>query len=149
MNRKEERLEELKNNLKKKGMRLTKARKKIIEILTSSKKHLSPDEIYSILKKSCPSTGYATVYRTLRILTDERITRKRKFNERISVYELVQDERKHHDHIICLGCGSIKEFEDERIEKLQEEIAKKFGFVIEDHKLELYGFCSNCKKQKA
>jgi len=147
MNQKEQ-VKNLKETLKKKGIRLTKARKKIIEILVTSKKHLSPDEIYSILKKSCPSTGYATVYRTLKILTDEKITRKRKFNEKSSLYELAAEE-KHHDHLICVKCGTIIEFEDRRIEKLQEKIAKKFGFKIEDHKLELYGLCPACKKSKS
>jgi len=144
-----DRAKNFKDRLKRRGMRMTRAREKIIEILVHSKKHLSPDEIYSILKKSCPSAGYATVYRTLRILTDEKITRKRKFSEKVSLYEIASDEKKHHDHIICLKCGAIKEFKDERIERLQEEMARKFGFEIEDHKLELYGICPACKKSKS
>lgn len=145
MNRKEK-LKEFKESLKKRGLRLTTTRKKILEILAETKKHLSPEEIYSLLKKSCPSAGYATVYRTLKVLTDEKMVRKRKFHERTSVYEPVIDEKKHHDHLICVRCGAIKEFEEEKIEKLQDSIAKKFGFTIEDHKLELYGLCPSCKK---
>jgi Fur family ferric uptake transcriptional regulator len=147
MNQKEQ-IQNLKEILKRKGIRLTKARKKIIEILATSKKHLSPDEIYSILKKSYPSTGYATVYRTLKVLTEEKITKKRKFNEKTSLYELTEEE-KHHDHLICGKCGAIIEFKDERIEVLQKKIARKFGFEIEDHKLELYGICPACKKSKS
>ena len=139
-------LKNLKESLKRRGMRLTKARKKIIEILARSKKHLTPDEIYSILKKSCPSAGYATVYRTLRILTDEKVTRKRRFNERISVYELAS-ENKHHDHIICLKCGLIKEFKENKIERLQEEIARRFGFEIEDHNWNCMDYVLNVQNQ--
>lgn len=141
-----EKIETLEGILKKKGMRLTTARRKIIEVFTCAHKHLSPEDIYSIVKKSCPSTGYATVYRTLKVLTNEKITRKRKFGERMSVYELATDEKRHHDHIICVKCGTVKEFKVEKIEKLQKDIAKKFGFVIEDHKLELYGLCPLCRK---
>jgi Fur family ferric uptake transcriptional regulator len=67
----------------------------------------------------------------------------RQFGDRIARFEH-QAEGQHHDHLICLGCGKIVEFESERIEALQSRIAHKNGFQIFDHKLELYGHCSDC-----
>jgi Fur family ferric uptake transcriptional regulator len=92
--------------------------------------------------------GYATVYRTLKLLLDSGLAAERKFEDGQTRYEHA-DPEEHHDHLICLSCGDILEFEEERIEALQNEVAKKFGFEVVNHNLELYGYCEKCKKGRS
>ena len=85
-----------------------------------------------------------TVYRTLKLLTECGVAFERKFGDGLTRYELA-DETHHHDHLICVDCGKIIEFEEPKIEELQEKIAARYGFVLKTHKHEMYGSCADCQ----
>jgi Fur family ferric uptake transcriptional regulator len=87
--------------------------------------------------------GYTTVYRALKLLTDCGLAAPRHFGDAQTRYEPVR-EGTHHDHMICTGCGDILEFEDDRLEELQAQIAHRHGFQLTHHRMELYGRCGRC-----
>jgi Fur family transcriptional regulator, ferric uptake regulator len=133
-------------NLKKAGLKVTLPRVKILEIMENTKEHLSAEEIYKTLLDSGEEIGLATVYRVLTQLEAAGLVARHNFEGGQSVFEL--DSGIHHDHLVCVKCGGVEEFVDEVIEKRQEEIAKKSGFTITDHSLNIYGICGKCGKIK-
>lgn len=130
-----------------KGLKSTRQRDDIINTFLKSDGHLSVEDLHHMVQKINPRIGYATVYRTLKLLSESGLAAERHFDDGQTRYEHV-DPEEHHDHLICLGCGKIIEFEDQRIEALQEEVAKKLSFSVVTHKLELYGYCISCNKGK-
>jgi Fur family ferric uptake transcriptional regulator len=133
--------------LKQKGLKFTRQRDEILRVFMASSSHLSVDEVYQQVRQRNPRIGYATVYRTLKLMADSGWASSRQFGDRMSRFEH-RTEGEHHDHLICLVCGKIVEFESERIEALQSRIAHQEGFRIFDYKLELYGHCPACGAQK-
>jgi Fur family transcriptional regulator, ferric uptake regulator len=127
------------------GLKSTQQRQIILEEFLRSGAHLSTEELYLRLRSKYPRIGYATVHRTLKLFAECGIAEQRHFGDGQARYE-ASDHDEHHDHLICLTCGKIVEFEDKRIEQLQDEVAGEHGFCIERHRLELYGFCSSCQK---
>lgn len=130
--------------LSRNGLKSTVQRELIINEFFKTKGHVSAEELHSILKNSHSSIGLATVYRTLKILTDADLAHERRFNDGFTRYECRLPDDKHHDHIVCVKCGLVEEFENEEIERLQEKIALKHKFKMIDHKLEIYGECKAC-----
>lgn len=128
-----------------KGLKSTRQRDMILECFLSSDSHLSTEDLYLKVRAKNPSIGYATVYRTLKLFAESGIAREIHFGDGQTRYEHVA-EGEHHDHLICTRCGAVQEFENEAIEKLQQEVAAQFGFAVESHKMELYGICSKCRK---
>ena len=129
-------------DLKRAGLKVTLPRMKILEILeTSSKRHLSAEEIYRVLMDAGEEIGLATIYRVLTQFEGAGLVIRHHFETGQAVFEL--ERGKHHDHLICVKCGKIVEFVDESIEEKQREIAKKNGFRISDHSLIIYGVCDN------
>ncbi len=130
--------------LKNRGLKSTRQRDAIITMfMESGKDHLSVDELYQRVRQRNPKIGYATVYRTLRLMAQSGWASSCQFDNRTARFER-QTEGQHHDHLICRGCGKIVEFENPHIEALQAHIARENGFKIFEHKLELYGSCSAC-----
>ncbi|AJE02924.1 Fur family transcriptional regulator [Geobacter pickeringii] len=129
----------------KQGLKSTRQRDIILEAFLSSERHLSIEELYLKLRAKHPNIGYATVYRTLKLFADSGIAREMQFGDGQTRYEHV-GEGEHHDHLVCTGCGTIIEFENETIETLQNEVAAAHGFLIKTHKLELYGLCARCQR---
>jgi Fur family transcriptional regulator, ferric uptake regulator len=127
----------------KKGLRSTDQRKLIVETFFRSDNHVSIEELLAQVRSQDPRVGYATVYRTLKLLTECGVANERRFGDGLTRYELA-DDVTHHDHLICVGCGEITEFEEPRIEELQERVARKYGFELRSHKHELYGVCPKC-----
>lgn len=132
----------LKEYISQKKLKFTEQRELILEALLSAKSHISAEELYQIVSKHNPMIGLATVYRTLNLLSECGLIQQRQFGDGQTRYELVQE---HHDHLICTKCRKIVEFENAEIETLQEQVAKQYGFVIQNHKHELYGLCSDCQ----
>ena len=128
---------------KKKGVRLTDQRKIIARIMTESKTtygskdHPDVDELHKRVSIVDKKISIATVYRTVKLLEESGIIERHDFKEGKSRYEPSTEE--HHDHLIDINSGEIIEFVDKDIEKLQNEVAKKLGYKLIDHKLELYG----------
>jgi Fur family ferric uptake transcriptional regulator len=131
--------------ISKRGLKSTKQRDIILDGFLCSDRHLSIEELYLKIRGAHPSIGYATVYRTLKLFAEAGIAREIQFGDGQTRYEHVR-EGEHHDHLVCTRCGSIEEFENETIEQLQAEVATSRGFLIERHRLELYGLCGKCRK---
>ena len=130
-------------HMEKRGLRSTEQRKVIVETFFKAPHHISIEELLAEVRKDDPRVGYATVYRTLKLLTECGVAFERKFGDGLTRYELA-DESSHHDHLICVECGKIVEFEEPKIEELQERIAARYGFVLKTHKHEMYGSCADC-----
>ncbi len=125
------------NEIRSAGLKVTHARKRILEVLETSKKsHLSADDINKILIKNNDEVGVATVYRVLNQFVDAGICIKHNFDSGQAVFELTPSH--HHDHMVCVKTGKVIEFEDELIERRQDELAKKNGYKIVDHSLVLF-----------
>lgn len=130
--------------LRRRGLRSTSQRDDIAKVFFASQRHISVDELYGAVRRVNPRVGYATVYRTMKLLTEFGLAVESHFREGEARYESA--EGQHHDHLICVTCGSIVEFEEERIEALQAEVARGMGFEFTGHKMELYGVCGGCQK---
>jgi Fur family transcriptional regulator, ferric uptake regulator len=129
------------------GLKATKQREGVLHIFMNSSGHKSLAQIYAQVAKTNPKIGYITVYRTLKLLTRLGLATQRKFADGETRYEPAS-EGSHHDHLICLNCGKIIEFEDPTLEALQNGIAKRHHFKISHHRLELYGRCDECRQKK-
>jgi Fur family ferric uptake transcriptional regulator len=125
------------------GLKSTHQRELILDEFLRAGSHLSTEDLYLRLRKENPRIGYATVHRTLKLFAECGIAEQRHFGDGQARYE-TSDSDEHHDHLICVVCGKIVEFEDPRIEELQVEVAGVHGFSIERHRLELYGCCQDC-----
>jgi Fur family ferric uptake transcriptional regulator len=126
------------------GLKHTRQREVIVSEFFKANKHIKIEELLNQVRKVEPSIGYVTVYRTLMLLKECGLAHQRHFGEGQSLFEKAGE---HHDHMICIKCGSITEFEDDRIEKLQEQIAKRTNFKIVSHRHEIYGCCSRCQNE--
>ncbi len=120
-----------------KGMRMTDQRRVIARVLSEAHDHPDVEELYRRSIAVDPKISIATVYRTVRLFEEAGILERHDFRDGRSRYEEVPDT--HHDHLIDLASGKVVEFHSEEIEKLQEAIARKLGFKLVDHRLELYG----------
>jgi Fur family ferric uptake transcriptional regulator len=130
------------------GLRSTEQRRLIIDTFFESTEHITIDTLLHQVRELDARVGYATVYRTMKLLAESGIVQEHKFGDGFTRYELA-DEEAHHDHLICLECGKITEFEEPAIEELQQRIATRYGFRVQAHKHELYGLCSDCQKKQA
>ncbi|GAB4143317.1 MAG: Fur family transcriptional regulator [Sphingomonadales bacterium] len=120
-----------------KGMRMTDQRRVIARVLSMSDDHPDVEEVYRRAIAVDDNISIATVYRTVRLFEEAGILERHDFRDGRSRYEPAGDQ--HHDHLIDVETGEVLEFQDERIEALQREIAVKLGFDLVDHRLELYG----------
>ncbi|MEF2229617.1 MAG: Fur family transcriptional regulator [Pseudodesulfovibrio sp.] len=130
-----------------KNLKMTPQRRLILDTLLKQGEHLSSEELYAKVKKRDKSIGQATVYRTLKLLSESGLVEPLDFADGLTRYELSYGE-EHHDHLICERCGRNIEILDETIEKRQEQLAKEQGFTLLRHKMYLYGICPDCRKQK-
>ncbi|MDD3267305.1 MAG: Fur family transcriptional regulator [Burkholderiales bacterium] len=128
--------------LEQKNIRVTANKTAILEVLDKHK-HLDAVQISSILDTQNTHISQATIYRVIAELEKHEIISKLNFGNEHSVYE-IQCAESHHDHLICLECGLVVEFTNEKIEELQLEIANSKGFSVITHSLNLYGKCSKC-----
>ena len=135
--------------LKNAGLKVTVPRMKILHLLEKqvTKRHFSAEDIYKILLLENEDIGLATVYRVLTQFEAAGLVTRHHFESGNSVFEL--DNGGHHDHLVCVKCGTVDEFQDEFIEKRQNEIADRLGYELTDHNFYLYGFCGECRKLKA
>lgn len=141
-------VDNIKEILRNKGYKLTFQRRAILDIIIENRgSHLSPEEIYDLVKERYPEIGLATVYRTLQIFEQLNIVCKLNFDDGCNRYELSTDTGDHHHHhLICLKCGKVIEVKMDLLESLEQEIEKEGKFKIVDHNVQFYGYCSDCQK---
>lgn len=128
-----------------KHLKHSQQRRELLDIFLGIEKHITADEFYRIAKKRYPSIGFATVYRTLKLLCKSGLCREFKMEDGKTRYEHLYGH-KHHDHLICINCGRCIEIDDAGIENLQERLFKQHGFYPQGHRMELYGICRKCKE---
>ncbi len=132
-------------DLKKLGLKTTLPRLKILEVLErSEKRHLSVEDVYKYLLAHNQEVSLATIYRVLSQFEKSGMVTKLNFENSQAMFELMPDE--HHDHLVCVKCGKIDEFQDDVIEQHQKDIAHQYGYQLTEHCLYLYGICPDCQK---
>ncbi len=138
------RLEEL---CEAKGISLTSKRRVICRVIENSKEHPDASMVYIQARKIDPAIGIATVYRTLKLMKAKKVVDLHSFGQEHGHFE--SPAKKHHDHLVCVGCGRIEEFHHKELEKIKMKVAQKHGFKMESHRLDLYGVCSSCAAKKS
>src|SRR5678809_1749942 len=129
-----------------KGMRMTEQRRVIARVISASHDHPDVEELHRRAAAVDPGISIATVYRTVRLFEEAGILERHDFRDGRSRYEEVPET--HHDHLIDIQSGSVIEFRNEDIEKLQRRVAEELGFELVDHRLELYGVPKGSKKPR-
>ena len=133
----------LKKALKKEGLRYTQQRQLIWDEMCSSEEHRDAEEIYLSLRKQGVNASRATVYRTIDVLVNNKLVRKLDLGDGKARYENRIDAT-HHDHLICVQCGKIEEFINDKIESIQDDIVKNLGFKMVRHIHQLFVLCDKC-----
>ncbi len=126
------------------GLKVTPQRMLIVEVFMSAGGHLTTEELYERVKATDPSVGQATVYRTMKLLCDSGLAKEVHFGDGVARYEQKYGS-KHHDHLICEACGENIEVLDDEIERLQEDLARRHGYVLTSHRMYLFGVCGKCR----
>jgi Fur family transcriptional regulator, ferric uptake regulator len=126
------------------GLRSTEQRRLILDTFFDAREHMTIDGLLKQVRALDAGIGYATVYRTMKLLTASGVVQEHHFGDGFTRYEL-SDDQAHHDHLVCLECGKIIEFEEAQIEILQAKVARHHGFLVRAHKHELYGVCAECQ----
>ena len=135
----------LKHIIRDLGLKVTKQRLVILKALHEGRSHVTAQEVFENINTVHPEIGFATVYRFLRTLSENGYITEVRMGGLPARYEWA--DKDHHDHLTCIKCGLICEFENETIEALQKKISQDFGFQLTDHVLELYGICPACQIQ--
>jgi Fur family ferric uptake transcriptional regulator len=135
-------LEVFQQRLREAGLKSTRQRDQIAETFFALDRHISVEELLAEVRKEMPQVGYATVYRTLKLLVEQKLANPRDFGDGQTRYD-PQFDKEQHDHLICVECRRILEFDDEVILARLTQIARERGFGISRRKLEIYGVCGD------
>lgn len=128
------------------GLKRTRQRDLVVGIFFALGDHVSAEDLHREVQKRDGRIGLVTVYRTLKLLRQAGLAEERRFTKESVLFEPTPS--RHHDHMICTRCGKIIEFENKKIEALQDQMARRAGFRILSHKLELYGQCRQCQPSR-
>lgn len=125
-------------------LKQTKQRQIVVSQFLKMAKHVDAEDLYRKVRSEGHRIGLATVYRTLNLLKDTGLVDQHSFSDGRAVFEISRPG-DHHDHLVCVDCGRIDEFENNEIEELQNKIASERGYALSSHRLELYGKCTPCQ----
>ncbi|MBI4313344.1 MAG: transcriptional repressor [Candidatus Omnitrophica bacterium] len=134
-----------KKYLEGKGLNLTHQREEVLKCLLSAGNHMSLDDVYAAAKKKDPTIGRATVFRTLKLLEECGLAAEVGSADGRTRFEIKAD-RPHHDHMICIECGRIAEFESPMMERFQNKAIRQHKFIALWHRHEIFGRCELCAK---
>jgi Fur family transcriptional regulator, ferric uptake regulator len=132
--------------MERKGLRSTSQRRLVSDLFFRTSGHHSIDDVLAMARAQDPKVGYATVYRTMKLLVECGLANERHFGDTVTRFEIAHHDH-HHDHLICINCKRIVEFEDDEIEAQQEALALRYGWKLVTHKHELYGLCASCQRK--
>ncbi len=143
-------MESFRQRLQEAGLKSTRQRDAIVETFFRLDKHISADELLDEVRKKQSRIGYATVYRTLKLLVEQGFALTKDFGDGQTRYDPLHDQDPQHDHLICVDCRKIIEFNDESIADRLESIANERGYVLRRRQLELYAECQiqNCPNKQ-
>lgn len=127
-----------------KGLRRTEQRGKVVDVFLATERHLTVQELYDLTRKKHKGIGYATVARTTKLMCESGICRQVDFADGSLRYEHKYNH-EHHDHLICVKCGRFEEIYSPELEKIQHDLVKKYGYVQQSHKLDIFGLCPECR----
>ncbi len=133
--------------LREQGLPVTPQREAVANAVFSSGGHLSVEDIETMLRGGGERIGKATIYRTIEILVRSGLVEEHDFGEGFKRYEHLFGQTPVHEHLICLHCHEVVEFESDEVIRLQEETARRHGFIPARHRLEVYGLCPSCQDQ--
>jgi Fur family transcriptional regulator, ferric uptake regulator len=128
------------------GLRLTKQREQILDYLLKAEQHVTQSDVYQALRSK--GVGKVTVFRTLKMLEECHLAERVTSPNGVPKFE-IKHERPHHDHLICIDCGSIQEVQWPEVERIQEKTCKSLQFEPLWHRHEMFGRCSHCKNHHA
>ena len=137
-------LQQVRDEAKRRGIRWTNQRQVIVETFLASHEHLTAENLHRMVRELDASVSAATVYRTVNLLVEIGVAHRRHFGGGSATFEPALN-KAHHDHLVCLACGTISEFHHDAIERLQEDVAREQHFHLVSHRLELYGLCATCQ----
>ena len=140
---------DLRRRFREKHYKVTPQRQTILQtFVDNQEKHLSAEDVYSLLQVDSPDIGLATVYRSLEMLEELGFLHRIEVGDGKSRYELATGDSTHaHHHLICLSCGAVLEFGDDLMETLEGFVSRTADFEITDHQVKFYGYCSTCRKR--
>ena len=138
-------IEQLRGYVANNGLKSSRQREIIAEVFFGCEEHVAIEQLLSKAREKDNKISQATVYRTMKLLSECGLAKMRHFQSGQTLYEVSDGGKGHHDHLICLSCGKIVEFVHEKIEQLQHDIAEQHGFELADHRMELYGYCDDSK----
>ncbi|MBI3271728.1 MAG: transcriptional repressor [Planctomycetes bacterium] len=130
--------------LESRKLKVTGPRLAIAREIFGRKKHFTPDDLVDRVRLRDGRIGRVTVYRTLALLAESGLLGRLDVGRGRSLYEPLSGV-PHHDHLVCVQCGGIAEFQNHEIERLQDNVARSRGFTITAHALKLYGYCKKCR----
>jgi len=142
----DQREEVLSRFMAERGLKTTRQRNLIIDTFFTLDGHLSVEDVWARVRSLDQRVSVATVYRTMKLLAESGLAHARNFGDGQTRYEAAVG-KEHHDHLICTRCGTIIEFENDQIERLQDAVARRHGFRVASHKMELYGLCKSCQRE--
>lgn len=145
--------EDFKRLLKEKGLKMTRQRLVVLEVLAENpEQHLTAEEIYERIKAANPDIGLATVYRTVQLLLELELIDRINLDDGFVRYEIgdMEKKRRHHrhHHLICLKCGRVSAFQEDMLEALETGVQEALGFQVTDHEVKLYGYCRDCSEKE-
>lgn len=135
------------DHIQKKGLKRTSQRDLILDVFLRTEDHLSSEDLYRLVQKEDANVGQTTVYRTLKLLSEAGLAREVRFGDGRTHYEH-NYKHQHHDHMICSSCGKIIEFFSAELEALQDAMAAKHKFEVQQHLLRIIGLCAECRRAK-
>jgi len=130
--------------LKQHHYKLTPQRRAVLKVIGSSQEHLTPADIYEKVQPECPGIGLVTIYRFLQILAELGLICEVRSGDNCRRY-IIRRQAVHHHHLICSSCGTVVDFIDCDLSKLEERLFRETGFEMEGHLLEFYGRCQRCQ----
>jgi Fur family ferric uptake transcriptional regulator len=130
------------------GLKHSRQREIILEHFLDTSGHMTVDDLYRVIHRKHPGIGRTTIYRALKLFVDAQLASSIELKDGLTRFEH-KYRHAHHDHMICTECGTIIEFVNHEIERLQDEIAEAYGFTIESHRHQIFGLCQKCTRAAA
>jgi len=139
------RLQQFADFLSRTGLKSTRQRQQIVQAFFAAGRHLTAEQLYQCLQEQEPGIGLVTVYRTLKLLREAGLATGRQFGDAYTRFDPTPADRPH-DHLICVRCGRIQEFRDPDLYTLRARVARRQGFTVTEHRLDVYGLCRDCAR---
>jgi Fur family ferric uptake transcriptional regulator len=129
-----------------KKLRHTAQREQVLDVFLATEKHLTVQQLHDLVRKKYAGIGYATVARTVKLMCEAGVCSQVDFGDGSLRFEH-KHGHEHHDHLICTKCGKLVEIYSPELERIQNDLVRKHGFVQKSHKLEVFGLCPRCTKK--